>query len=153
MKFRLAVLILLFVPSVLSAQEKPCTPGPDCSVPYRVFSTIRTTVKIQFYPKHHWQEWASDWLLTGATVVDSFQTERQLNRCPACTEWNPLYGRRPSGARIWGESLSINFGQLILTRMLFHTQSTPLQHALSFLPNAIGTAFHSYGAVRNAGLK
>lgn len=57
--------------------------------------------------KHFWLSVAG---IFGSTIFDAETTAHCINAHPTCTEANPIFGRRPSRARLYGIKLGIASG-------------------------------------------
>lgn len=113
--------------------------------------------KFYRWAKRHRLELVADGFMLGAGAVDAEQTLQALKRCPGCQETNPFMRGRPSQADFW-HAHAIEWPlEVVINHYGSHVTheeggTTFEQNTWVIFPASV-VAWHSWGAIHNAGIK
>ena len=110
-----AVLLILASVSASVAEDLPSAPSPNATSAVKpTTSTVKTIGKLA--PSERSFVVFSAFSI-GATVADMALTNRCVS-AGTCVETNPLFGTRPTAAGLYGVSMSLTAGELLLSYYL-----------------------------------
>jgi len=114
-------------------------------------------------PKHFysdWKWWAGEAVIAAAIAADVRSSILVLDRCPQCTEQNPLLGKRPSHKKLIGVGLAaigIESGLHIANWHLGHDDPNRFWRGMAYwsVPVIVGSmegyyAHHNYGLLNQS---
>lgn len=86
---------------------------------------------------------ADEWGAVISGGLDSYETGQYMHFCPNCLELNPILGKRPGQARVWGTVVGFSFIMAMQTqgfRELMRKQDDwMLRDVIPAIPSAIYT--------------
>lgn len=98
-----------------------------------------------------WKFWLGVSLLAGATIADAESTKRGLDRCPGCSEGNPLFGRRPGRARLYLQGGAMTAAGVVVSYYIKKrsTERGEGNQALWMIPIGLETGLHTWATIHN----
>lgn len=113
------------------------------------------SIKIMAMPWKDWRLASAHYLILAAGIADARTTQSALRNCNGCVETNVLFGSKPSNFRLYGEYIGMSlFTEHAAIEWLGDRRENENKSRAAMWATVGGlTAFHSWSAQHNAGIK